>query len=190
MRAVLVHGFNVKDAGAGTVDQFIPELEKLGYTVDRDEADYGFWSLRAIYFGGKRKVIRRLMKAFEHADVIITHSNGASFANKALKQIPPRHDGTRVLVHFSPALNRKTEIPFSIDRQWVYHTRKDWTVRLSSYLPGLPWGRMGAMGYKGDGPNINVDRTETMKGHSNWFKGANAVNYPHDLHDRVKDYFV
>ncbi len=188
MKAVLVHGFNVSDGGKNTVDKFASELRELGYAVDLYGADYGYWSLAKIYFGGKREVIRRLMSAFKDADLIITHSNGASFANKALNQMQPRFDGKRLLVHFSPALNRKTSIPFSVDRQLVYHTKHDWIVRLSSYLPFLPWGRMGAMGYKGDGPNANVDRTATMRGHSNWFKGANAVNFPRDVHERVLEY--
>ncbi len=188
MKVVLVHGFNVRDGGKETVDQFAPELRELGYTIDLDEGDYGYWSLTKIYLGGKREVIRRLMYAFKDADVIITHSNGASFANKALNEMPARLEGEQILVHFSPALNRKTAIPFSITHQFVYHTRKDWIVRAASYLPALPWGRMGAMGYKGKGPNTNIDRTEVMKGHSNWFKGANNINYPRDVHKRVKEF--
>jgi len=188
MKAVLVHGFNVRDGGANTVDKFASELRELGWSVDLDDARYGYWSLWAIYFGFKRNVVRRLMKAFRDADLIITHSNGASFANKALNEMVPRIDGKRLLVHFSPALNRKTDIPYSIDYQWVFHTRRDWTVRLSSYLPCLPWGRMGSHGYKGKGPNKNMDNTPTMSKHSNWFRGTNAVDYPRQVDATVKDF--
>lgn len=186
MKTVLVHGFNIRDGGENTIDKFAPELRKLGYTVDIDEADYGHWNLFAIYFGGKRGVVRRLMAAFWDADLIITHSNGASFANKALRRMGPRHDGKRLLVHFSPALKRKTPIPFAVDHQFVYHTRGDWVVRMASYLPFLPWGRMGAFGYKGKGPITNIDRSDEVVGHSNWFKGANAVNYPRDIYARIE----
>ncbi len=188
MKIVLVHGFNVRDGGANSIDKFAFELRQLGYTVDIDEADYGYFSLLKIYFGSKREVVRRLMGAFKDADIIITHSNGANFANKALNEMPSRFDGNQVLVHFSPALNRRTKIPYSITHQFVYHTRKDWIIRLSTWLPMLPWGRMGAMGYKGKGPNTNLDYTTVMKGHSNWFKGANAVNFPRDIHKHVRRY--
>ncbi len=188
MKAVLVHGFNVRDGGAKTIDKFAFEFRDLGYTVDIDEADYGYFSLLKIYFGGKREVIRRLMSAFKDADIIVTHSNGASFANKALNEMPPRLEGNQILVHFSPALDRKTKIPYSITHQFVYHTRKDLIVKLSTWLPMLPWGRMGATGYKGKGPNTNVDYTFTVEGHSNWFNGANAVNFPRDVHERVLEY--
>jgi len=181
-RIVLVHGFNVKDGGAQTVDQLEPHLTELGHSCDLDSADYGYWSLLKIYFGGKRGIVRRLMKAFEFADIIITHSNGANFSNLALEQMDPREgDRPRLLVHFSPALNRKTPIPFSVDHQFVYHSSRDYIVRLSTWLPFLPWGRMGARGYKGDGPNTNIDRSGKIAGHSTWFHGDNAKTYSHSV---------
>ena len=178
MRFVLVHGFNVKNAGATTVDMLAPFIREAGHDVDIDEADYGYfniWMIKLFKRWHRARMLYKLAKAFEAADVIITHSNGANFTTQALDMMGPEHNNSKIVIHISPALNRKTPIPQAVKAQLVLHTPHDWAVRLSSYIPWFPWGRMGAFGYKGtDNRNTN-QKDASVKKHSNWF----IVEYIH-----------
>ena len=168
-KILLIHGFNVKDGGANTVDKLAPYLEAAGHEVDKDEADYGYYSLTMVRLQ-KHKAIARIAGALESADVVISHSNGANYAHKALNLLA-RRDRSYQEIRLSPALNRKTGISDNVSRCAVFHTKTDMAVRVSSYLPCHPWGRQGAYGYEGKDPRItNIDGTDVIKGHSDWFK--------------------
>jgi len=172
MRIVLVHGFNVRDGGAETVDKLDPGLTALGHQVEKDEADYGYYDFWKVRFA-KYSAVRRIAAALEHADVVITHSNGANYANMALKLLE-YHRSTFKVIHFSPALNRNTPIPANVSKQWVFHTKTDYTVRLSAILPFHPWGNMGAGGYTGqDTRASNIDCSDLVRRHSDWFLDDN-----------------
>jgi hypothetical protein len=175
MRVVLIHGWNVKDGGKGTVDTLAPYFEELGWEVDSDEADYGFIFWRMLSIIGRwlftKKIIKRLIPAVQKADMIVTHSNGANFATRAMKQLNNLYDGTKIVVHISPALNRKTEPPRAVKAQLVIHTRKDSAVKAARWLIFSPWGSMGAWGYQGYDERVdNADFTNIASGHSAHFK--------------------
>jgi len=170
-KIVLVHGFNVRDGGASTVDKLAPYLEAAGHEVETDEADYGYYSLLKVRLK-KHSAVLRIAGALEDADVIISHSNGSNYANKALKLLSRRRRYYRE-IRLSPALNRKTSTHAS--KCWVFHTKTDWAVRISSFIPFHPWGRQGAYGYKnGDTRMENIDCTDIIKRHSDWFIPGNA----------------
>jgi len=173
IHAALVHGFNVRDGGEGTVDRLEPYMKEAGWDVNKDEADYGYYSLFMIKWAKSKKrsqVLYRLAKAFEKANVIVTHSNGAHFTTQALNMLGPEFNNTKVVIHISPALDRDTPIPLAVKAQMVLCTPHDFWVRLSSYIPFFPWGRMGAFGYSGeDNRNLNEMHKEVRE-HSDWFK--------------------
>jgi len=179
MKFVLVHGFNVRDGGAHTVDRLIPLIKLDGHTVDPDEGDYGFFNIWAVRFRHSRtrqRVLYRLAKAFETADVIITHSNGANFTTQALDMMAPDFNNSKLVIHISPALDRDTQIPMAVHHQLVMYTPHDKAVRLSSWLLFHPWGRMGAKGYSGS-DNRNTNRQENrVHGHSAWFSADHILN--------------
>ena len=179
MKFVLVHGFNVRDGGARTVDTLIPLIELDGHDVDKDEGDYGFFNIWMVRFRKSRtrqRVLHRLAKAFETADVIITHSNGANFTTQALDMMEPDFNNSKLVIHISPALDRDTPIPMAVHHQLVMYTPHDRAVRLSSWLLFHPWGRMGAKGYSGS-DNRNTNRQDNnIRGHSAWFKPGNVLN--------------
>ena len=172
-KIILVHGFSVRDGGKKTIDQLSPFIRDAGHVVDLDEGDYGYfnlWMIRLFKSYLKSRVIYRLAKAFETADVIITHSNGANFTTQALDLLLPEMNNKIIVIHISPAINSKTPIPQAVKAQMVQHTPHDFWVKLASYLPFHPWGRMGASGYKGT-DNRNTNRiNRDVKGHSDWFK--------------------
>lgn len=187
-RIVLVHGWNVSDAGMNSVDRLAPALESLGYEVDTDEADYGFLTWQMFSFIARVAirpfVVQRLARAFKNADVIVTHSNGANFAHRALKQMPA-DSRPRLLIHFSPALNRKTRRPRLVNRMVVFYTRSDWAVKLATFIPFHPWGRMGSHGpLLGDLHTVGYDHSDQTRGHSGWFKpDSQAEKYSLAIHD-------
>ncbi len=170
MKIVLIHGFNVSDAGKRTVDRLAVWLIKLGHTVDMDTADYGLHNLFMVRFF-HRKAVNRIADAIENAEAVITHSNGANYTMKAMRKVRT----TARVVHLSPALNSKTKIPSSISRMYVFRTRHDSAVKWARWIIFHPWGAMGARGYRGTDPRVqNYDHTNRVKGHSDWFTGDNA----------------
>ena len=173
MRFVFVHGFNVRDGGLHTVDQLAFLAGNDGYEVDKDEGDYGYfnlWMIRLFKSQLRRRVLYRLAKAFEKADVIVTHSNGAYFTTLALNMLNKEFNNTKVVVHISPALNIDAEIPEAVKAQLTLATKHDGWVKLASYLPFMPWGRQGARGYKGSSNKVTNRFDNSVKRHSDWFK--------------------
>ena len=169
---VLIHGFNVKDGGARTVDRLAPYLIKAGYEVDKDEADYGNYSLLAVRFR-KHSAVRRIVEALKTADVVISHSNGGNYEDKALKALE-HHDRRYRIIRISPALNSKQRVPENVAKGWVFFTKTDKWVWLSGLLRFHSWGRMGQKGYQGDDRRIsNRDYSDVIKGHSDWFSDEN-----------------
>lgn len=192
MKFALVPGFNVRDGGANTVDRLAPFIwADEDWEVDCDEADYGYFNLFMIrWFKRKHRarMLYRLAEAFEDADVIITHSNGAHFTTQALNMLPPHHNNEKIVVHISPALNSSTPIPEAVKAQLVLHTPHDGWVRLASFLPLHPWGRMGARGYTGDSnKNTNVEMAE-VRTHSGWFKPMHVTNTWIEIHRYLKEH--
>ena len=173
MRVVVIHGFNLYDDGASTVDRLVPYIEDEGWEVDKDEADYGFLSLwKVILFNGKarQKVLYRITKAIEEADLVIGHSNGANFGLQALAALPDEEKEKKLAVWISGAASTKVKIPHSVKKMLVLHTPYDIWVRLATYIPFNKWGRMGCKGYKGDDKRVINIKSRDMKQHSAWFR--------------------
>jgi hypothetical protein len=170
MHIVLVHGFNIHDGGRSTIDKMAKYLRSHGHTCDTDAADYGWHDLIRVRFF-HRKAVRRIAAAIMQADVVITHSNGANYVTKALKKT--KHP--RIVIHMSPALNKKTKIPAAVSEQHVFHTRHDKPTAAARFMLAHPWGNMGKVGYQGhDNRNTNHDYTDRVSAHSNWFTNINS----------------
>lgn len=189
-RVILVHGFNVRDGGAGTVDKLKPHLEAAGFEVDTDQADYGYFSLFMVRFA-KHPAVRRIAQAIidalmdGHDVLVISHSNGANFANKALKLVTKRLVLGAREVRLSPALNRSTATESA--RCWVFHTRTDFWVWLSGFLLFHPWGRQGQKGYKGPDPRMeNWDMSDIIQGHSDYFTDDNVEFIANEIIEAIK----
>ena len=65
MICYLVHGFNVKDAGAGTVDRLVPHLTHAGFKCI--ELDYGYFNLLRVRLCNKAVARTIAAKAFSPA---------------------------------------------------------------------------------------------------------------------------
>jgi hypothetical protein len=181
VKIVLIHGFNVRDGGARSIDKLAPLLEAAGHTVDKDEADYGWLGLLSVRIR-KYSAVRRIMLALEYADVVISHSNGANYENMALKLLDQRHSRKYKVIRISPALNPKTGVPRNVLFAGVWHTRADWIAGLSGLLLFHPWGRQGMSGYDGTDWRIrNFDYTDLIAGHSDWFENGNVSIIAQDI---------
>ena len=171
-KVILVHGFNVRDGGARTVDQLAPGLAQAGYLVDKDEADYGYFGLWDIRFrngDNRRRVLHRLANTMATSDYVITHSNGAYFTTLALRMMPLEIQRRVTVVHISPAMNRNTEPPMAVKRMKVMFTPHDGWGTIAGLSPFSPWGAMGAYGYSGQSRLVTNQKHIEIRGHSDWF---------------------
>lgn len=172
MKIVLIHGFNVKDGGARTVDRLAPYLEAAGHEVETDQADYGYYNLFKVRMR-KHSAVRRIANALLDADAVISHSNGSNYEYKALKLLAHK-DRIYQAVRLSPALNRSTGVPVNVSQCTVFHTKTDKWVWLSGLLLFHPWGRQGQKGYIGEDARVrNWPVSDIIKGHSDYFTDEN-----------------
>ncbi len=152
MTAWLVHGFNVRDGGAASIDRLRPHLEARGWTV-RD-LDYGWRGLLGVRLcnAGTAATLASLS---DPADAAIGHSNGCAIIRRAVVA------GARFarIVLINPALDRDTEWPGHTGAIEVWHAPSDVATWAARWLLFHPWGDMGRHG--GDGRwyvNHDADR--------------------------------
>lgn len=190
LRIVLIHGFNVRDNGAGSIDQLVPHLLDLfgpeNVDIDKDSADYGWdFLLKVHFFYVFGDTIPRIAAALEDADVVITHSNGANYCMKALKRI--RNERIH-LIHISPALNKGWKFRETFRRCDVIHSRNDRIVYLAKWIPFSPWGNMGQVGPTTDDPRVfGQDLTRVADDHSDWFKPVKARSTSMRIHKLITE---
>lgn len=183
----LIHGFNVSDGGNGTTDKFVRPLNDRGYHVI--ELDYG-------HIGGvvtklcDRKMARMVARMAEPGSVIIGHSNGCTISCMAAQY------GAKFsqMVWINPALDVDVKIGTYVNRVHVWYNQDDLAVTVASWIPGVMWGEMGAVGYKGKDPrvvNYNVGRNGIfprfpVKGHSDIFTPLKFKHYSPVILDKLE----
>lgn len=192
--AILIHGFNVINAGRTTTGKLRPFLLAAGYEVD--EITYKFWPIinGLINTHTKNdKVAQSLVdkcqqyQEDEYEITVIGHSNGCTITYLAsYKTLIDK------IVFINPALERN-KAPFCINKYIVYYSNGDIANRLGGYLNWLipgdemnrPWGQMGTYG-----PNYKSDIMETVNeevllnkkiGHSDVFKKQNISIFANDM---------
>ena len=157
--ALLVHGFASK-GGKGSTDLLRPFFEDAGYEVA--ELDYRWTGLIGVRTCNKKLAQSwagwcRIVASYAEEVVGIGHSNGPAILRASAWLGAPFTQ----LVFINPALNtkgKKTRIGPLVKRVHVFHARSDYVVRIASFLPWHPWGKMGAIGYKGNDPRyVNYD---------------------------------
>lgn len=137
--AVLFHGFNVTDQGAGTTDRLRPYLEAARLHVR--ENDYGWTFLFGVLLGNQRRAERAADRWGTQA-IGIGHSNGCAILWRASML-----GAFRRLVFINPALDASIRFPPHLDVVHVFHTRHDRPVKWAARIPWVIWGRMGQHGY-------------------------------------------
>lgn len=150
---VLVHGFNVRDSGAGSTDLLKPPLEASGYVVS--EFDYGWIGLLGAKVGAKRRA-QALHSRHSSAYYAIGHSNGCALIWRAAWL-----GSFNVVVLLNPALDRDVQWPPHLSGIHVYHTFGDMPTKLATYIPGVVWGSMGCRGALGGDHRIHNHRMDS-----------------------------
>jgi pimeloyl-ACP methyl ester carboxylesterase len=162
--AHLLHGFNVADGGAGSIDRLKPYLEAGGYRV-RDH-DYGHFLFRQVRFENGA-VAEKVAAAVKKGDVGVGHSNGCAILMRAAALGAP----FRGLVFINPALDEDCVAADHVRFVHVYFNDGDYAVWFSRLLRfNHPWGAMGRVGFKGTDPRyVNIDCAPDVQGHSDIF---------------------
>lgn len=161
----LLHGFNVSDGGAGSIDKLKPYLRG-----EVCEFDYGWVGLLGVRFGNKSRA-KSLAAMVKPGDVGIGHSNGCAILHLASHLGAP----FRKLVYINPVLDADAEPGPQVESCDVWHSPSDAPVRFASWLPWHTWGSMGAEGFKGSDEritNYNKQNDFAMSsfGHSDVFR--------------------
>ena len=164
----LLHGFNVRDGGDGTVNKLIPYLTGHGYNVK--SIKYGHVGRFGVRFFNDNTAAT-IASTIEPHSIIIAHSNGAALVYEAAKL------GARFSQVFliNPALDSTKDIA---NTEWttVFHSPTDMWTRLAAWIPFSNWGSMGAVGFRGarcTGNHISFNLDVLLHdrvGHSGVFK--------------------
>ena len=175
MKCHLVHGYNIKDGGAKTIDKRIPQLNYDEISVVQH--DYGKLNIRGVLRRNKR-IAAKIKPQLSSGDVAIGHSNGCAILVKALQK------GAVIdkLILINPALDKHFEFPAGVNEIHVFHNKYDKAVVAAKWLRKLVfwrntflWGEMGNTGYKGN--DNRVTNHVLAKGHSAVFNNRNIDEF-------------
>lgn len=172
MKNIMVHGFNVKDPKktTGKLVKYLPNSFMFNYG----------WRYFSVLWYNKRDA--KKLKYHLDNDIfsnVWAHSNGAAIAVEAARQ------GAYIntLICINPALKVDTKFPDTIEKIIVIHTNHDEATKAAAFFDKIPligliipnaWGKMGAKGAKNpDARVININYTDELKGHSDFFKDEN-----------------
>lgn len=177
MRVHLIHGFNVRDGGAGTIGRMAPHLRAAGHEVVNHS--YGWVGLLGLR-RRNAKVVERLLAEVKPGDAIMAHSNGCLIAWELVEAGAP----LAAVVCIQPALRRDTRWARSA-QVLCLHNPGDWVVsmgrmwgrfatRARPWRNRHGWGAAGRHGFTSRQPNVyNWDTSDSAApavGHSGIFK--------------------
>ena len=180
--AVLVHGFNVVDPNR-SICGLTESLERIGYTVHKFlYGRAGFMDIRLSNDNLAWALLSQIHTIQHYAPdkriIPIGHSNGCALIKKAGQLQDATNPAFSRCIYISPALNTTATLGPQITRCDVMHNVGDEVVKWSSYIPMNSWGRMGNIGYNGtDSRYVNHDCSQSISGHSDWFRRGNIESY-------------
>jgi len=170
----LIHGFNVRDMGKGSIDKL---LQHIPNSLDYDYGYVGLISLKKV----NRQTINEFLEVIKPGDTIVAHSNGCLIAYQIAESI-----SINAIVCINPALRRDTIWPektsvlcLANKTDWIVELGRIW-ARLVS-LGGIRthgWGSAGRHGFTSEQPNVRNWYTDDwfwlypVRGHSGLFKRA------------------
>lgn len=173
----LVHGFNVRDEGANSIDRLIPYITTKHGRIE--QFDYGWTGMIDILRNNKKyasQLAKLQAKTYCHEGLAIGHSNGCAIVCEAARQ---GAKFKRVLL-INPAMPVDYKFSDNIGEVLVVYTKHDLPTKAARWGNRIPflrwfvpdaWGAMGAMGAKNAA--LNFDMSDTIKGHSDIFTNVN-----------------
>jgi hypothetical protein len=138
----LIHGFNVKDDGADSIDRARVYLEDKDFEVT--DIDYGYFQRLRVRMCNKglAKVMSTLV---EPGSTCIAHSNGGALAYLACEFGAPFKN----VVLVNPALDSTKALAAQVENVQVWYSPHDKWTGLSKFIPNSIWGAQGRTGYTG-----------------------------------------
>lgn len=141
----LLHGFNVRDGGKGTVGKLIPHLPNSKILP------YGWIGVLGVTFFNDN-IAKMLVNQITDDCTIIGHSNAADVIYR-MTQLDNCPRIARIVL-IRPALDSDVSFGDKVGRIDVFYHQGDVPVSFAKYIPCHNWGSMGTEGY--DGPDKNV----------------------------------
>lgn len=187
MNAYLVHGFNVSDHGAGSIDTMAPYFEEAGLTIK--QVDYRRALLARVRLCSKAEA-QMLAGLVEPGSVGIGHSHGCALLHMACEFGAPFKE----LIYINPALNKNALRAPQVEWRHVWHSPSDVPVRAAALLFKHIWGKMGAVGYQGpqDDFTINYDKENdydiSSDEHSDVFQGAKRKFFGPEIRSQARTF--
>jgi hypothetical protein len=119
-----------------------------------------------------------LTNIVREGDIAVAHSNGCTILNRACWDKAQ----LRRVTYINPALDEDMPLSSTVNTCQVWHSPGDKPVKWAAFLPGHPWGRMGATGYKGSdrrytNHNKQRDFGRISKSHSDIFSPPNIAYF-------------
>ena len=172
MTTWLIHGFNVRDMGKGSIDKL---LHYIPNSLDYDYGYVGLISLKKV----NRRTINEFLEVIKPGDTIVAHSNGCLIAYQIAERIP-----IDAIVCINPALRRDTIWPentavlcLANKTDWIVELGRIWARLVSlGCIKTHGWGSAGRHGFTSDQPNVKNWHTDDwfwlypVTGHSGLFK--------------------
>lgn len=178
----LLHGFNVSDGGAATIEQLRKYIDDPDDRFVVISLRYGWRFLLGVRFLNRRTA-KRLAKLSKYGDVAVGHSNGCAIIHEASWM-----DGCGLarIVYIQPALDRDKH-PFAVDQWLVTSNKGDHATGVSKWLLWHHWGDMGQQGYVGIKEPIQLYTADKgILGHSTIFSAKGMAIYG----DRLGQYVI
>lgn len=116
---------------------------------------YGLMTVIQTYFEWlESNKAKQLLKRLKNGDSLIGHSFGAVVINDTLKLLseynyknPENPIKLNKVYLFNAALNSETQLNTEhVKKIYVFYDKKDWILKLASWLPGSLMGNMGQIG--------------------------------------------
>jgi len=180
--ALLVHGFNVRDNGSGTIARLSPYLLTRGW--DTVVFRMGWMDIIQVYTQNKRHA-KRLAQAARNAKLLnddpviaIGHSNGCAVIHLATTLYDAPIDK---VAYLNPALEKDLVPGPQVSKVDVWYSPSDAPVKFARWLPKNIWGEMGRTGYEGEdlrmrNHNKQDDYAVSSRKHSDFAK-AEKLTY-------------
>ena len=174
----LIHGFNVKDDGADTVDTVRNYLEDVGETVV--DIDYGHFQRLRVRMCNKG-LAKALSNLVEEGSTCIAHSNGGALAYLACEFGAPFKN----VILVNPALDANKALAKHVENVQVWYSPKDKWTGIAKYIPFSPWGAQGRKGYTG-----KKDNRYTQFNEDELFQNMKDKHSGIWQSDKTRQYFV
>ena len=172
MALIIVNGIHTD---GGVVRDFGLDIKAQG--IDVRLYSYPKRSFIGQWFGTHKKDGAALASFMNDGDDIVCHSNGALVWHESMKS---GARWNRCFVFGGAATSDGYDYPVhAFNKAYIIYNPKDWALRIGSWLPFHPFGKLGYAGYRGrkrrDIQNVAGYSKGQGMNHSHYFTTASSA---------------